>query len=117
MLTLGQAAKLAGVGKTTLTRAIRAGRLSATPRDGGGYMIDPAELERVYTLRSPGTATGGATVAPVHHATPGPNAETLARLAAAEAQVRGLRELLSEVTRTRDAYERQVTALTAALPK
>jgi excisionase family DNA binding protein len=31
-LTLGQAAKLAQVGKTTLTRAIRAGRLSATRR-------------------------------------------------------------------------------------
>ena len=29
MLTLGQAARIAGKGKTTLTRAIQAGRLSA----------------------------------------------------------------------------------------
>ena len=29
-LSLGQAAKLAGVGKTTISRAITAGRLSAT---------------------------------------------------------------------------------------
>ena len=41
VLTLGQAAKLAGTSKTTLTRAIRAGRLSATRRDDGGYAIDP----------------------------------------------------------------------------
>jgi hypothetical protein len=39
MLTLGQAAKIAGVGKTTLTRAIQAGKLSATPHDDGGIRV------------------------------------------------------------------------------
>ena len=47
MLTSGQAAKLAGVGKTTLARGIKFSRLSATRRDGGGYAIDPSELARV----------------------------------------------------------------------
>ena len=50
MLTLGQAARIAGKGKTTLTRAIQAGRLSATRRDDGGYLIDPSELSRVYDV-------------------------------------------------------------------
>lgn len=50
-LSLGQAAKLAGVGKTTISRAIASGRLSASRRDDGGYSIDPAELSRVYDVR------------------------------------------------------------------
>jgi hypothetical protein len=32
-LSLGQAAKITGLGKTTLTRAIKRGHLSATPRE------------------------------------------------------------------------------------
>ena len=39
MLTLGQAARLTGTSKTALTRAIKAGRLSATRRDDGSYEI------------------------------------------------------------------------------
>ncbi len=42
------AAELAGKNRSTITRAIGKGQLSAT-RDGQGrYLIDPAELERVY---------------------------------------------------------------------
>jgi hypothetical protein len=44
MVSLGQAARLAGLGKTTLARAIKAGRLSATRRDDGGYQIDGPSL-------------------------------------------------------------------------
>lgn len=51
MLSLGQAAKAAGVGKTTIARAVSSGRLSATRRDDGTYAIDPAELSRVYDVR------------------------------------------------------------------
>lgn len=50
MLSLGQAAKLAGVGKTTISRAVHSGRLSAVRNGDGGYQIDPAELARVYDL-------------------------------------------------------------------
>lgn len=49
-LSLGQAAKLAGVGKTTISRAIASGRLSAARNGDGGYAIDPSELARVYTI-------------------------------------------------------------------
>ena len=47
-LSLGQAARLTGLGKTTLARAIRAGRLSATRTETGGYSIEPCELARVF---------------------------------------------------------------------
>ena len=68
MLTLGQAARLAGVGKTTLTRAIKAGRLSATRRDDGSYEIDPAELSRVYSIRLETPETVAQSGHAVHHA-------------------------------------------------
>jgi hypothetical protein len=47
-LSLRQAAIEAGTSKSTILRAIQAGRLSATRTDDGGYAIQPAELFRVY---------------------------------------------------------------------
>jgi hypothetical protein len=47
--SLGQAAKETGLDKSTISRAIKSGRLSAQRKDGGsGYEIDPAELFRVF---------------------------------------------------------------------
>lgn len=50
--SLRQAAEEAGVSKSTIFRAIKAGRLSAARTDDGGFAIDPAELFRIYTRRS-----------------------------------------------------------------
>lgn len=50
-LTLRQAAELTGKSKSTLTRAIKAGRLSAARNARGMYTIDPAELTRVFPLK------------------------------------------------------------------
>jgi len=64
MVTLGEAARLTGLGKTTLARAIKAGRLSAARTDIGTYQIDPAELARVYPFPAPtepADETGAAT--------------------------------------------------------
>lgn len=47
-LSLSQAAKEAGVSKSTLSRAISKGRLSARKDDLGQFHIDPAELFRVF---------------------------------------------------------------------
>jgi len=46
--TLGTAAKACGVGRTTILRAIKSGRISAIKDDKGSYAIDPAELHRVF---------------------------------------------------------------------
>lgn len=48
ILTLRQAAELTGKSKSTLTRAIKSGRLSASRDAEGMYAIDPAELARTY---------------------------------------------------------------------
>jgi excisionase family DNA binding protein len=45
MLTLEEAARLSGKSKSTLARAIKAGRLSANRTDLGIYEIDQAELD------------------------------------------------------------------------
>lgn len=50
MMSLREAAVLTGKSKSTLTRAIKAGRLSASRDAEGIYAIDPAELARVYPL-------------------------------------------------------------------
>jgi hypothetical protein len=76
ILSLGQAARLTGFGKTTLARAIKAGRLSATRNETGGYSIDAAELARVFPFPAP-TEPGTATAPVVHHATAGDQVEAL----------------------------------------
>ncbi|MGP0091148.1 MAG: hypothetical protein ACLPKB_14485 [Xanthobacteraceae bacterium] len=48
MYTLGTAATAAGLSKSTIHRAIKAGRISATKNDTGDWSIDPAELHRVF---------------------------------------------------------------------
>ena len=48
MLTLSKAAKVVGVSKATIHRAIKSGRISAARQDDGSYLIDPAEINRLY---------------------------------------------------------------------
>lgn len=47
-LSLSAAAKEVGRSKSTLSRAVASGRLSATRCEDGAYQIDPAELYRVF---------------------------------------------------------------------
>jgi hypothetical protein len=119
MLSLGQAARLAQTSKTTLTRAIKAGRLSATRRDDGSYAIDRAELGRVYTLKTetPDTpATVTATGDVVHQATPAetPRDPFEVRLASVEGELTGARQLIrfleeqaEDLRRDRDGWRQQ----------
>lgn len=46
--TVGQAAKATGKSKPTISRAIKAGDISAKKNDDGSYEIDPAELHRIF---------------------------------------------------------------------
>lgn len=113
--TLGQAAKLAGVGKTTLTRAIKNGRLSADRRDDGSYRIDASELARVYAVKPETPETGGETDHVVHRATPERDPDVTARLAAAEAEIRGLREMLARADADRDAWRSAAESASATV--
>lgn len=59
-LSLREAAKMAGRGKSTIHAAIKDGRLSAGRNDQGAFEIDPVELHRVfpYDLDIDGTPRG-----------------------------------------------------------
>lgn len=58
MVSMGQAARMTGKSKPTISRAIKSGKLSASPNGSGGYSIDPAELARVFSIRNPEPVTG-----------------------------------------------------------
>lgn len=125
MLTLGQAARLTGTSKTTITRAIKAGRLSAIRRDDGSYRIDPAELSRVYEIKPETAVTGDATGDVVHRATHSgeatmapatPDIEMIVRVAAMEAELRGLKDMVAELRQARDGWQAQAERVTLALP-
>jgi excisionase family DNA binding protein len=93
-LSLGQAAQQVGISKSTIVRAVRKGRLSATRTPDGGYLIDPAELFRVYP-------PGGAEQRGVaHHAT------TADGGVATELRIRNA-EMASEITALRQILENE----------
>lgn len=46
--TLNEAAKAVGKSKTTIHRAIKSGKISASKLESGAYAIDPSELHRVF---------------------------------------------------------------------
>lgn len=52
-LSLSAAARESGKSKSTISRAIKKGKLSASKAGGGGYQIDPAELFRVFPRATP----------------------------------------------------------------
>lgn len=115
--SLRDAAQQAGVGKSTILRAVQSGRLSAGRTEGGGYEIDSSELLRVYPPKS-------APIAPDHvaHRSEGQDAppaekdSVALRMAVLEAELAGLKALIAEVRDSRDNWQAQVTRLTNALP-
>jgi hypothetical protein len=46
--TLGQAAKACGKSKSTLSKAVKAGKISVIKNDDGSFSIEPVELFRVF---------------------------------------------------------------------
>jgi hypothetical protein len=121
IVTLGQAAKLANRSKTALTKAIKTGRLSATRNDDGSYSVDVAELSRVFQIVTGEPETVELTGKGVSHSTPSgsqvtPTVDLSARLAAAEAELSGLKALLDEVKTSRDEWKEQAQRLALTGP-
>ncbi len=50
-MSLGQAARTAGMAKSTLQRMLKSGRLAGTQREDGVWEIDQAELQRVIDAK------------------------------------------------------------------
>jgi hypothetical protein len=108
MLSLSEAAKNAGVSKSTIWRACKAGRVSFKRTDTGEFQIDPAELHRVFPFHAMGE-NGKVN----HHATGLTQTETAildARISALKDMAELMREQLDDVRQDRDAWRGQAEA-------
>src|SRR3954469_12237174 len=123
MLSLRAAAEMAGTSKSSIFRAIRSGRLSAARGDDGGYLIDPAELSRVFSPQvsrperagnvSPGqteAATGTDDLALR-------NASLQGEVKALSTEVRLLREAVDRLERDRDRWHAQAARVARGPPQ
>lgn len=100
-----QAAKAVGKSTPTITRAIKNGKLSATPRNGGGWVIEASELFRVWP---PITNEDNVTPKMLGHETP-PETSMLQR------EVELLREMLDDVKSDRDYWREQAGKITSVI--
>lgn len=110
--TLGTAAKATGKSKTTIQRAIKAGKLSASKNDNNVYEIDPAELHRVFK-----PVTSNVTETPnsndmERHATPKSNGGTPKKLVVTADLVKEMGRLRGELDAIKTASERERDLLT-----
>lgn len=104
-LSASQAAKKVGKSVPTITRAIKKGKLAASPRDGGGWVIDASELFRVWPAISNDTDE---TLTILRNETP---VET----SALEREVELLREMLDDAKADRDSWKEQAQKITALI--
>jgi hypothetical protein len=112
--TLGEAAKAVGKSKTTLHRAIKSGKISASKTDNGLYVIEPSELHRLY----PGV-TVGTSDAPLPRNDTEQQSNTLGTLRIQmemqekerERERALLQETIADLREDRDKWRQQATAL------
>lgn len=102
-LSLSQAAKLTEKSKSTINRAIKTGKLSATRHDDGSYSIDPAELSRVFKMEPEDSSKRSGTEPD--------GTRLLERIEALEAMLSREREVSADLKEDRDRWRQQATAL------
>ena len=107
LLPVAEAAELVGKSRPALMKAIRKGRISATRDVFGRWMVDPAELTRVYT--------------PVKPATSNPDQELAlgSRLVieGLQGQIELLKSQNADLMQQRDLWQQQAQTLALAGPK
>lgn len=120
-LTIGEAAQQTGKSKSTLSRAIKQGKISASRNDDGSFSIAESELFRVYkrvwsaTVEAVPNATLDANA--TRNATPEKDIEiaTLrAELHAAREKIDDLKQMADEIREDRDNWRQQANRLLAA---
>lgn len=117
-LSLSQAAKTAGKSKSTINRAIKTGKLSATRHQDGTYSIAASELFRAFPIGTPNGSDCATTQPkePPHGTTD--EADKI-RISALEEALQRERELNEDLRADRDHWRQQATALLSAptIPK
>jgi len=113
-VSLNTAAKLAGVSKSTISKAIKSGILSHSGLTTAGYQIDISELSRVYPAAL-------ANIEPVASQSSGPIADAsglahtnqllMQQLEAAEERQRRTDAMFEDIREDRDRWRQQAAAL------
>jgi hypothetical protein len=109
--SLQKAADAVGVNKSTILRAIQAGKVSATRNEHDQWLIEPAELHRVYPPAAAGNGKAKGAGNDTHQAD---LAEANRRATFAELEATLLRGTIEDLRRDRDAWREQAQRL--ALP-
>lgn len=102
-LSLSQAAKLTGKSKSTINRAVKTGKLSATRNNDGSYSIDPAELSRAFGLEPDDSAKRSDAERD--------GTRLIERIEALETMLNREREISADLKEDRDRWRQQATAL------
>jgi hypothetical protein len=107
--TAGQAATATGISKATITRALKSGKISGQKDESGAWIIDPAELHRVF----PPVATS-------HHETrimqQSATPDKTLYFSALERENQMLREALTDARQERDRWHEIADRLSIAPP-
>lgn len=108
--TLNEAAKAVGKSKTTIHRAIKSGKISASKLESGAYAIDPSELHRVFQV---GTAERTNRNDKEQHETAVGTADIRLEMLEKERERerQQLEETIADLREDRDRWRQQATAL------
>ena len=116
------AVKVYQVSRATLTKALFDGKISAEKTDAGHWLIEPAELKRLYQPRAPQKAVGHASPGQVSRSEPGQKpasdaADMAVRLAMAEAALDAERDKVALLQRNLDDLRRMLPPPDDAKPR
>jgi excisionase family DNA binding protein len=123
-LTIGEAAQQTGKSKSTLSRAIKQGKISASRNDDGSFSIAESELFRVYKRVWSATVEAAKNTKNDADATLSATQEkdieiaTLrAELHAAREKIDDLKQMAEDIREDRDNWRQQANRLLAAPPQ
>ena len=108
-LSLAEAAASTSTNRTTILRAIKAGKVSATRDAHGNWTIEPAELHRVYPPRTEGGSNT------THYRAQIAEAAQTTQIAALRETADLMRAQLDDVRKDRDHWRDQAQAITRHL--
>jgi predicted DNA-binding protein (UPF0251 family) len=108
LLSLGQAAKAAGISKATVSKSLASGRLSYVSKGTAGYQIDTAELFRVFPPKQVHIVSAERSETPINAPANG------VVLSASELEM--MRQQIEDLRADRDAWRDQAQRLALAPP-
>lgn len=109
--TLGEAAKATGKSKSTISKAIKNGRVSANKGESGAFAIDPSELHRVYPATVECKQAEPRRTPKVDSEDGGLIKELQARLEATQERLNDKETVINDLREDRDRWRQQATAL------